>query len=65
MKRKAVINANMPGYAINIRLRILIETGENTGKYEYRGFDRFYKFYEMEKAQQFAAKYCDVVEIIN
>lgn len=65
MKRKAIIDTNIPGLATSIRLRVLIETGENTNKFKYNGFTKFYPFTETEKAKQFATKYCEIVEINN
>ena len=64
MRRKAVINTNMPGYAAKISLRILVETGENTNVFQFKGFTKFYDFTEIKKARDFASKYCDLIEII-
>lgn len=61
MRRKAVIETNLPGCAVVILLRVLVET--EADKFEYKGFQRFYKFTETDKAKQFAEKYCDIVEI--
>ena len=63
MKRKAIIETNIPGLATEIRLDILIETGEKTNEYEYRGFTKYYKFYDLKQAEKFAAKYCEIVKV--
>lgn len=63
MRRKAVIQTKVPGISTSILLRVLVETGEKTNDFKFMGFSKFYNFTEIEKAKQFASKYCEIVEI--
>ena len=63
MRRKAIIRSEIPGLTTSIDLKILVETGENTNNFEFRGFHRFYRFTEIENVKAFAHKYCEIVEI--
>ena len=61
MKRKAIIYTFLPGLETKIKLCILIQ--ENGKDYIYKGFYKYYPFYDIEKALSFARRYTDIIEI--
>ena len=63
MKRKAVIYTFIPGNETRIKLSILVESKPGTNDFIYKGFNKYYPFYDIDIALSFAKKYTDTIEI--